>query len=147
MRTYGDNYTAKDAEAYGVSFAGEVSLTKQADAESCDINYILKRYEQTGLLPEMAERNPQYGDFSDVGSYQEAMQIVAHANSQFALLSANVRERFANDPAKFLEFMERPDTAEEAAKLGLATLRPSKADSEAMSAVKTDAKEPAEAKK
>ena len=68
----------------------------------------------------MIEKNPIYGDFSDMESFHEAQGIIAHANQQFAMLSAETRERFGNDPAKFLEFVNDPQNNEEKVKMGLA---------------------------
>lgn len=105
----------------------EPTLTKQSEKEACDINNIMARFEKTGQLPEYIKENPQYGDFSDVGSFMEAQNIVAHAQAQFAALDAHIRQRFDNDPAKMLEFVEQAQQdqkkAEELVNLGLAVPR------------------------
>lgn len=95
-------------------------LTKQADKEACDINNILRKFEQTGVLPDLIRREPRYGDFSSVPSYQESLDIVHRAETQFAALSAEVRDRFGNDPAKMLEFCHDEKNLPEMVKLGLA---------------------------
>lgn len=102
---------------------GGPSLTKQSFKEECDINVILRRFEKTGQLPDLIKQNPTYGDFSDVASYHEALNIVHLASEQFDNLSSRVRERFGNDPAKFLEFANDPKNSEEMVKLGLAVER------------------------
>lgn len=98
------------------------SLTKQADAEGADINNIVRRYLQTGVAPGY-QGDPMYGDFSDVHDFRAALEIVAEANAQFAGLEANVRARFDNDPAKFLEFVNNPNNGDELVKMGLAEVR------------------------
>lgn len=98
-----------------------VSLTKQSDAESADINNIVQKYLQTGVAPGMAG-DPIYGDFDDVVDFQAALDIVARGNAQFAGLEANVRSRFNNDPAQFLEFVNDPSNGEEMVKMGLAEI-------------------------
>lgn len=107
-----------------VDFGDEVSLTKQADAEAADINYIMRRYERTGELPEMIRQDAQYGDFSDAPTFMEAQSIVSHALSQFSALSAEVRAKFQNDPARMLAFVDAasgdPKKKEELYDLGLA---------------------------
>lgn len=95
------------------------TMTKQSFKDECDINNILKRYEKTGSLPSMILENPQYGDYSDVPSYQDALHIVMKAEDQFSSLSAKLRERFDNDPAKFLAFADDPKNKEEMDELGL----------------------------
>lgn len=95
------------------------NITDQSGKDDADINTILKRFETTGELPSMIKSEPQYGDFSDMGSFHEAQEIVARAKEQFDALPARVRDRFANDPARFLEFCENADNLEEMGKLGL----------------------------
>lgn len=75
------------------------------------------------MLPSLIKENPKYGDFANPLSYQESLNLVIHAQEQFNSLSSRVRERFANDPQKFLEFTSNPENAEEMVKLGLATVR------------------------
>lgn len=99
----------------------EPSLTKQTFMEECDINNIMKRFENTGILPDLIKENPQYGDFSDPMDYQSALNTVLLAQEQFDALSSIVRERFNNDPQTFLEFTSNPDNSEELVKMGLAT--------------------------
>lgn len=94
--------------------------TVQAEKDSCDINKILERYTRTGQLPDMIRREPRYGDFSEVPTFQEALEVVQRAETQFAGLSARVRERFHNEPAEMLAFCSDPKNAEEMIKLGLA---------------------------
>lgn len=100
------------------------SVTKQSFKAECDINTILAKYRTTGVLPTLIKENPRFGDFSDVPTYQEALNTVRLAQEQFDSLSSHVRERFANDPARFLEFVSDPLNSEELVKMGLATARP-----------------------
>lgn len=99
----------------------EPGRTKQSEKDSCDINIITKRYEKTGSLPEMIQREPRYGDFSNVPTFQEALEVVSLAEEQFAALDAHIRTRFGNDPAQFLAFATDKSNLEEMVKLGLAT--------------------------
>lgn len=98
---------------------GTETHTQQHHKAECDINSILAKFAKTGELPSMIKREPIYGDFSEPTDYLEAMSLVAFANEQFASLSSKVRERFANDPRKFLEFAGDPENADEMARLGL----------------------------
>lgn len=93
--------------------------TEQHHKDSCDINNILKRFERTGILP--GQKGPgKYIDVSDLPTYQESLNIVINANDQFASLDSKIRDRFSNDPTKFLEFLQNPENIDEAIKLGLA---------------------------
>lgn len=96
------------------------SKTKQEFLEESDINNILERYEATGLAPQ----NPNagmYGDFSDpaLQNYQEAMNMVIGAQELFERLPPKTRERFANDPANLIMFVQDPNNQAEAHQLGL----------------------------
>jgi phage internal scaffolding protein len=99
-------------------------MTKQSDKDSCDINLILDRYAKTGVLPDLITKDPQYGDFTDVPTYQEACSIVSLAEAQFEALDAKTRERFGNDPALMLDFCSKSENHDEMVKLGLAIAKP-----------------------
>lgn len=101
--------------------------TKQADKEGCDINNILERFERTGELPSM-NGNAMYGDFADVPEYLESLNIVRAAESQFMSLPAKLRDRFHNDPAKFLAFVGDNKNYDEAVELGLLAPKPPKVE-------------------
>lgn len=102
-----------------VDFGDEVSLTRQADAKDCDVNVILDRFMKTGEMPWNGGKEAIYADVSDAGTFQEALQIVADAQTAFMGLDAKIRARFQNDPAQFLEFMENPDNYKEGVELGI----------------------------
>jgi len=109
----------EESDSPGLACRG--GRTKQSFKEQCDINWIMERYNKTGQLPEMIKREGKYGDFSSAGTYQDALNVVRHAEIQFASLSSAVRERFLNDPARFLEFVNDPSNIDEMVDLGLAT--------------------------
>ena len=119
MTTARTQYDERPVLASDLSFEGDKGLTKQSDAKDCDINAIFKRYERTGQLPDMIVRDGSYGDFSDVPTYQEALNIVIRAKEQFMALDAGVRNRFDNDPAKFLAFATDEKNYDEMEKMGL----------------------------
>lgn len=112
------SYSRQKSE--GIKFT-EPSKTIQSAKDECDINVILKKYAKTGVLPDMIKSNPQYGNFAELIDYQNSMEIVLKAQQQFQALSAQIRQRFNNDPATFLEFATNPSNATEMIKLGLAT--------------------------
>lgn len=94
------------------------SLAKQEFADEVNINTIIKRFGLDGELPQ-GVRMPTYGDFTGLGDFQDAMNAVAQANEAFMSMPARVRERFDNDPQKFVEFCSDAKNADEAAELGL----------------------------
>lgn len=93
--------------------------TQQNFKDECDINRIMAKYIKTGELSHLAKHEPQYGDFSSGVAYQEASNRVLAAQADFDALSANIRKRMDNDPAKLLAFVGDPENLEEARALGL----------------------------
>lgn len=131
IRTPYDGLEKQISESSAVSFEvkkdakGKVinpevlTKTTQADKEACDINNIVKAAERNGGLILNLRGEPVYGDFTGVGDFLAMKNKVAAVNNAFSLLPAETRDRFANDPAKALEFAADPNNLEEATKLGL----------------------------
>lgn len=103
-------------------FFPEVGRTKPEFKESCDVNYILKKYKMTGTWDMVG--SPLYGDYSDVVDYQEACNIQIRAQEQFENLPSELRNRFQNDPSKFLEYVNDEKNNEEMWRLGLLNKSP-----------------------
>jgi len=101
-----------------LTFPENSRWTKQSFKDECDINVLMGRYLQTGQIPNINERAPQYLDVTGI-DYQEAMQLVAGAQTLFNELPSAVRTRFDNDPAQFLAFTSDGDNYEEMAEMGL----------------------------
>lgn len=98
----------------------EDSLTKQSFQNECNINSIMKKWERSGVLPHSRSSQPRYGDFSNVTDFQSALNAVSDAQDVFMQLPAQLRARFDNDPACFLDFVDNPSNLEEMISLGLA---------------------------
>jgi phage internal scaffolding protein len=101
----------------------EKTRTRPEFAAECDINNIVKRYRVTGLMPQITQQ-PMVGDFSELPTYQEALNTVIRAREGFSALPSDVRERFQNDPERFLEFVHDPENLEELIEMGLAERKP-----------------------
>lgn len=97
----------------------------QTGAEALDLNLVMKRFEKTGKLAELIKLGVQsaqggfYGDFTSAPEFQDALNITIKAQEQFAALDAKVRNRFDNDPAKFLAFVGDAKNVDEMETLGL----------------------------
>nr|WAE43787.1 MAG: internal scaffolding protein [Microviridae sp.] len=105
--------------ASDIDCTGDKGVTKQSDLKDCDINIIMKKYERTGLLPDLILKDGRYGDFSDVPTYQESCEIVRAAQEQFDALGVDIRNRFNNDPVQFLAFASNDANYDEMARMGL----------------------------
>lgn len=97
----------------------EPTLAQQQFAEECDFNNVLAKWQNSGLITHVNPNPPQYGDVSSISDYQSAMDTVLKAQASFDALPSAVRERFANDPAQLLLFVQNPDNTAEAIRLGL----------------------------
>lgn len=118
--------------------------TQQQFKDECDINNILRSYDETGTIN---HRNPRPGIFTEfnelpVQDFQEAMNIVAYANSAFNDLPANIRSRFSNDPSQLVEFCNNPQNLEEAITLGLAEKKSIMVDQNANQNLNKNANQP-----
>ncbi|QGH73232.1 MAG: scaffold protein [Microviridae sp. ctKAt32] len=101
-------------------YCDEPSITKQSFKEECDINEILKRAKNGQDISVLFnQRVKRYGDFTNVPDYRDALDLVNRAEGMFMELEAKVRERFANDPARMIAFLQDPGNREEAERLGL----------------------------
>ncbi|AXH74242.1 MAG: internal scaffolding protein [Microviridae sp.] len=112
------NYSREQASIDTGLMCMDKSRAQQNQKEEADINTIVKRFGLTGQLP-MAKRLPEYGDFTGINDYHTALNEVRKAEQSFMQLPAELRKRFDNDPAEFLEFVMDDKNREEAEKLGL----------------------------
>lgn len=97
------------------------SLTQQHLKKASDINYIINKYEKTGVIDNV-KTNGRYIDCS-ASDYHEACNIALRAEESFMALPANVRKRFRNDPYELLSFLDDPGNRKEAEDLGLLVTR------------------------
>lgn len=97
--------------------------TKQAFKDECNINTIINRFLRTGVMDFAQKNQARYGDVTGI-EYQSAMNTVAAAKSLFNELPAQLRDRFDNEPALFLDFVQDKRNEEEARELGLLKPKP-----------------------
>jgi phage internal scaffolding protein len=120
----------------------EPTRAQQHHKDECDINVILERFGKTGQVPVNAISGT-YGDFSGVHDYHTAMNALIAVESEFAALPANIRNRFANDPANLVQFLDDPTNRAEAETLGLVNIS-SMANNEPAQAAEKPVTEPSE---
>lgn len=99
------------------AFVGE-GKTKQSFKDECDINKIMARFQQTGLIDFVNNHQARYLDCDGV-DYQNAMLTVANANSMFQSLPSSVRAFFENNPALFVDFASDPENLPKMHEMGL----------------------------
>lgn len=120
------NYTQQ-----GTSFKDAKKVTKSEFLEECDINNIVAKAATNGGLP-TGNRTPLFDDFSVVGDYTEIQNQIVAAKSLFEQVPSSIREKFNNDVATFLDFIDDPKNSDEAAAMGLISKTESKSEVESI---------------
>ena len=115
--TFNTPYGDRVAEPFNTT--GE-SLTQQHFLQECDIKTIIKNHDRTGIIQHVSRGVAEYGDYSEVHEYREALDLINAADESFAGLPSDVRKQFNNDAGEFFEFATNPDNAEAMVELGLA---------------------------
>lgn len=111
-------YVGRDTSVYALSnFAP--SKTSQEFREDADINVLMARYVKTGVLPVHTDRQPFYVDADALPSFQTMQNVLIEAREAFMALPSRVRERFMNDPARFVEFATDEKNIDELRSMGL----------------------------
>lgn len=112
------NYDRALASRDSALHCTDASRADQSAKEECDINTIVRRFGVTGQLP-VGVRMPEYADFLDAGDYQSSLNAIAQARESFDSMPASVRDRFLNDPHRFVDFCADERNRPEAERLGL----------------------------
>lgn len=137
-----------DGERFPVVLSCGKSLTQQCFKDECDINNIIARYEQTGLIGDgsLSSREPMFGDYSDIPDFQAVRNLMAKGVEIFESLPSRVRQMFDNDVALYCEYIANRNNLDEACELGLVsedfvnTIKSQEAELEAAKASKASAK-------
>lgn len=95
------------------------SRTRTEFKEECDVNRILARFAQQGVLDHVNKYPGGYADLIGAPEYHEACNRIIAAREMFMSLPSDIRSRFENDPGKFLEFANDNANEEEMRKMGL----------------------------
>lgn len=100
------------------------SLTRQEFKDECDLGKVIARYASTlegkdALAKARGFIGGRFDDVSNVPDYRTSLEQINQANETFAGLPAQVRTRFDNDPAIFLDFVDNPQNLDEMIKMGL----------------------------
>lgn len=119
-------YNKEILTEFGVACEPGSSLTKQSLTPETDINNILKKFQKTGMVEHLAKGEPFYGDVSNIADYQKALNIIQEADDLFMGMSPDIRERFNNNPAEMIAFLEDPKNLDKAIELGMAVKREEK---------------------
>ena len=97
----------------------EPSKTQQQFKKDCDVNVIIKKYRQGHAITHISKHEGGYGDFTEISSYQDALDKVITLNQEFSRLPSEIRTRFNNDPGRLIDFINDERNTDEAIRLGL----------------------------
>ncbi|WNK14280.1 MAG: internal scaffolding protein [Microvirus sp.] len=93
-------------------------LTVQSFKEECDINHIMATYQATGIVDHFNRLQPQWGEAPDY-DFHTAENMLLEARDKFDALPSNIRERFGNEPANMMAFLQSEKNRPEGELLGL----------------------------
>lgn len=109
-----------------------VSVAVQDKRDTCDVNRIMKRVEEAKKKGEMyippTMRTPAgtpggFSDFTNAKDYEGSLNSVIKMNELFMTLPPDVRFKFANDPVKLVEELDKakadPKVKEELIGMGI----------------------------
>lgn len=116
--------THYERKIVGMKFDPETSLTHTDMKKQCDINNIVEQYVMTGTLPSVrgasfVKRFPMFGDFTVGNDFQTIQNTLKASEMAFLELPSRVRERFHNNPAELVSFLQDEGNRKEAEDLGL----------------------------
>ena len=121
-RKSADSKPANSTRKHAITFDHSLGRTKQSFLHECNINNIMAKFQRTGQINHYAKYAPQYGEITGA-DLMDAMQTIIDADNMFEELPSTLRDRFNNDPAQFLEFIENPENREEMRKYDLVSGR------------------------
>lgn len=102
-----------------LKFVDDPGLTEQHHKDSCDMSLIMRRYEKTGAIDHIKQYKGEYLDMPSGTDFQTAMNVIAEANSMFETVPSNIRNKFRNDPAAYLDYMQDPKNKKAIIDMGL----------------------------
>lgn len=104
-------------ESPSITFEG-VTMTDSSFKDECDINKIVSRCMNTGILPQV--EGGLYGDFVDLpNDLMQSYVLIGEAQERFMQLPSDVRAEFGNEPLALLQFIQDPANKQRAVELGL----------------------------
>jgi phage internal scaffolding protein len=91
---------------------------EQSHKDEVNINNIVRKHGLELIAKTQALQELRFDDV--VGNdFQESMNMLLKAKESFESVPSEIRKRFDNDPAKFMDFVHNGDNKDEMVKLGL----------------------------
>jgi len=103
----------------------EKIIVEQHHKDEVNINNIIKRHGMDMIAKTAMLNQGEYiMDDNPTNDFQEAMFIVTKANETFSQMPSELRKKFNNSPAEYMDFIQNPANIDEMVSLGLAQRTP-----------------------
>lgn len=101
--------------------AGEEIRVEQSHVREVDINNIVRKHAgNMELITKISNlSNWRYDDVTG-NDFQESMHIMMKARDSFMDVPSDIRKKFGNDPAAFMDFVQNKDNKKQLVEWGLA---------------------------
>ena len=86
-----------------VTVNNKPTMTKQNLKNEMDVNNIIKKYNKTGVLPDLHKLEAMYGEITSM-DLQEAMNMHIAAEKAFMEVPSEIRKQFGNDAGAFIDY-------------------------------------------
>ena len=113
------SFSVRDRRRVAMEFDPKKGLTEQHHKDRVNIHTIMRKYEKTGILEHVSQYKGEYMNLAGRPEFHEAMNIIAEAQQMFETVPAEIRKKFGNDPAEYVEFMQNPENRDKIEALGL----------------------------
>lgn len=102
-----------------IELEGTEDLCQQHFQQEVDINSIIAKYNQTGVISHVSKAREQYGEFRDLADQLPDLAKVTAAQQAFEQLPSTIRTHVGNSLQGFLEFVNDKKNDELLAKWGI----------------------------
>lgn len=92
---------------------------EQSHKEEVNINNIVKRHGMDLIAKTAALQSFTFDDNPN-NDFQETMNMILQAEKSFSSIPSEIRKKFDNDPAKFMDYLHNPDNKDQLIEWGLA---------------------------
>jgi len=97
----------------------EIVRVEQSHKDEVNINNIVKRHGMD-LIAKTAQLQQFTYDDNPNNDFQETMNAILQAEKSFSSIPSDIRKKFDNDPAQFLDFIHNNDNQQQLVDWGLA---------------------------
>lgn len=117
-KTNSENITIRNRVQYQQS-DDEKILVEQNHKDEVDINNIVKKHGMDLIAKTAAMQNFIYDDNPN-NDFQETMNAIIQAEKSFSSIPSEIRKKFDNSPAQFMDFIHNSENQQQLVDWGLA---------------------------